>query len=85
MGCWQLRPPIPLLPRSKLQPLPAPTCPPCLQVVMQRLMASLWLPPAAVLEWLEQHTQIRWVVGVGGRDDGVLCFLAQGRCSMAVV
>lgn len=32
---------------------------PRLQVVMQRLMSSLWLPPAAVLEWLEQHTQIR--------------------------
>lgn len=30
-----------------------------LQLVMQRLMASVWLPPAAVLEWLEQHTQIR--------------------------
>ena len=26
---------------------------------MQGLMASLWLPPAAVLEWLEAHTQIR--------------------------
>lgn len=45
-----------------------PPCPtqPCacatlcgLQVVMQRLMASLWLPPSAVLDWLEQHTQIR--------------------------
>ena len=34
---------------------------PGLQTVMQRLMASVWLPPAAVLEWLEQHTQIRWV------------------------
>ncbi|KAL4427891.1 hypothetical protein ABPG75_001980 [Micractinium tetrahymenae] len=32
---------------------------PGLQLVMQRLMASMWLPPAAVLEWLEQHTQIR--------------------------
>lgn len=32
---------------------------PGLQVVMHRLMASVWLPPAAVLEWLEQHTQIR--------------------------
>lgn len=38
---------------------PVPVRPPALQLVMQRLMSSVWLPPGAVLEWLEQHTQIR--------------------------
>ncbi|KAL4858369.1 hypothetical protein ACK3TF_001355 [Chlorella vulgaris] len=32
---------------------------PGLQVVARQLMARMWLPPVAVLEWLEQHTQIR--------------------------
>jgi hypothetical protein len=32
---------------------------PGLQPLVQRLAASLWLPPTAVLDWLEHHTQIR--------------------------
>jgi hypothetical protein len=45
---------------------PAPLRSSAAQVVLRRLMASVWLPPAAVLEWLEQHTQIRCVRAWGG-------------------
>lgn len=32
---------------------------PGLQAVLSRAMGGLWLPPAAVLEWIEEHAQIR--------------------------
>lgn len=64
--CATLAPAHPLTHPARL---PAP-CPALLQVVMQRLMSSFWLPPTAVLEWLEQHTQIRWVLPAGWRRLG---------------
>ena len=32
---------------------------PGLQAVLSRMVAGLWLPPAAVLQWIEEHAQIR--------------------------
>lgn len=36
-------------------PLPLPL----LQLLLQRLMSSLWLPPTSILQWLEEHAQLR--------------------------
>jgi hypothetical protein len=56
---------------------------PGLQTVMQRLMSSVWLPPAVVLEWLEQHTQIRWAPAAACRllhlQARYSCFCAANR------
>ena len=30
-----------------------------LQLLLQRVMASMWLPPGAILQWLDMHSQFR--------------------------
>ena len=54
-----------VLPRAfatspSLHPTSAPSAPlPAPQLLLQRLMSSMWLPPASILRWLEEHAQFR--------------------------